>query len=571
MNVPAPSKQPETMLQKEARIFLDHLRRLGNCILNKTFDLTVKGSQRRFRALIFLFVAVGTILVLRGHPSEAWWEEVELLFRYLFNPSFAQNNPNSLTRFINFAFGAMFAPRNLRLLPVFILPFIIALQAAATYLADIFEIENVKIARKFIVQVALTGSREKIRIRHGDVIEKDKKSPIYLIGGPGQAVVELDSAALFEKPNGKPRIIGPTVKGKIKLEGFERFRQAIDLRDQYTDPLDVKSRSLDGIPISTTDVRMVFSIWREEKQPSAKNPHPFSEDAVRTLIYGQASRVVLDGPNPSEPPSSWTGTIQGLIRSQLGGFMSKHRLAEYLASIGPPEVQQARQREEDIVRVGNEVIAEDDELEPRDIPPPPDFQARHVVSNLFSQFAEDFTKNASKRGVELGWIGVGTWKMPTKITEEIITGKHLEAWQLNRENLQRGSEMAMDGLRQDTKLQQTLRLIQNVPLARFRQNETRDHEYTVKALLIAYREQLIEIIELLRKSNQTMPENVRAAVHYLHAAIKHIEDVLGIKHWVGGAGPGFSAGAPFPSPGGSGPKSSSTTGVPSFPSDFSED
>ena len=553
---PTSPKKPETMLQKETRIFREELRRLGNCALNKTFDLTVKGSQRRNQALIILFLLLGMLFTISTHPLAAWGSEIGLFFRYLFNPTFAQATPNAPAQFFNFAFGAILAPQTLRYLPIFVLPFFFALQAAATYLADIFEIEQIEIAREFIRQVALTGSHNSITIGKGEVVEADKKSPIYLIGGPGQVVVELDTAALFEKPNGHPRVIGPTVKGKAILEGFERFRQAIDLRDQYTDPLDVKSRSLDGVRVSASDVRLVFSVWRENKEPSAVSPHPFSEKAIQSLVYGQASRVVLDGPHPSEPPSSWTGAIQGLIRGELGGFMSTNRLAEYLASIGPPEVQRARRQEDEIVKVSKVVIVEGDELEVRDVPSAPNFQPRHIVSNLFSQFTEGFSKNASNRGVQLGWIGVGTWKTPS----EIVPEKHLEAWRLSRENLARGNQGELDGLRNETQLQQTLRLVQNIPLARFQQNNAREHKDIIQDLLIAYREQLIEAIELLVKSNRQEPPIVRAA-------IKHIEGILGIKHWVGAASSTSSGGTPppAPKPSSSHKKTGKTTGVPSTP------
>ncbi len=554
--VPAPPKKPETALQKETRILREELGRLGNCILNKTFDLTLKGSQRRNQALIILFLLLGALFAISTHPLAAWGSEIGLFFRYLFNQTFAQTTPDAPAQFFSFAFGAILAPQTLRFLPIFILPFIFALQAAATYLADIFEIEQIEIAREFIRQVALTGGHHSIRIGQGEVAEADKKSPIYLIGGPGQVVVELDTAALFEKPNGKPRVIGPTVKGKATLEGFERFRQAIDLRDQYTDSLDVKSRSLDGIRVSASDVRLVFSVWRENKEPSAERPHPFSEKAIQSLIYKQTSRVVLDGPHPSEPPSSWVGAIQGLIRGELGGFMSKHQLAEYLASIGSPEVQRARQQEDEIVKVGKVVIAEGDDLEARNIPPAPNFQPRHIISNLFSQFTEGFSKKANNRGVQLGWIGVGTWKTPS----EIVPEKHLEAWRLSRENLARGNQGELDGLRNESQLQQTLRLVQNIPLARFRQNETREHKDIIQDLLIAYREQLIEAIELLVKSNRPEPPIVRAA-------ITHIEGILGIKHWVGATSSSSDDGTPPPEPKSSPSrkKAGETTGIPSIP------
>ena len=561
MTVPDTQQKPESMFQKEQRKLGETLKRLGNCFLNKTFDLSLKGSQRRQQAMTVLFIGAGVIFTLSYHPIDQWTAALRNIFQYLFNPEFMRANPQTPIDFFRFAFGAMLAPKTLRYLPLFILPYLIALQAAATYLADIFEIKPadiVEVAREFIRQVAFTGAHKSITIRNGEIAEQDKKSPVYLIGGPGQVVVELDSAALFEKPTGQPHIIGPTVKGKVKLEGFERLRQAFDLRDQYTDPLDIKTRSIDGIPISTTDVRMVYSVWRDGKESSTETPHPFDEKAIATLVYSQTARVIVDGPYPSELPSSWTGAMQGPIRGKLGAFMSTHRLAEYLASIGTPEIERARQLEEEIVKVGKEVVAEDDTLEPRNVPPQPEFKARHI----FSQFAEDFNKTSSSKGVQVAWIGVGTWKAPN----EIVTGKHLEAWRLSRENITRGNQGALNSLRSEAELQQTLRLIQDVPLARFRQSTGKEHKNIMQDLLIGYREQLIETIVLLKKSDKSVPDSI-------NAAIKHIEKVLKIKHWVRGAdsSPGEDAGEVTSSdedP--SDPPPGPSKGVPSTPDEYDE-
>jgi hypothetical protein len=95
-------------------------------------------------------------------------------------------------------------------LPIFLAPFFIALQSAAIYLADIFELSDVRVARSFIWEVALSGSDETIRITKGDIADEHRTSSNYLIGGPGKVIVDLDSVALFEKPDGTPHIIGPT-------------------------------------------------------------------------------------------------------------------------------------------------------------------------------------------------------------------------------------------------------------------------------------------------------------------------------------------------------------------------
>lgn len=519
MTLSSTPQTPETLLQKERRICREQLRRLANCFINRTFELTVKGSQRRNQLLIALFIMFGIFFTFMAHPLVDWGNELSHLFQALFSLNFMTTAPLATTQFFTFALGAIIDPDTLRYLPVLILPFLIALQSAAIYLADIFELKKVEIAREFILQVALQGSNESIRIGNGEVSEKDKNSPIYQIGGPGQVLVELDTAVLFEKPNGQPHVIGPTTKGKAKLEGFERFRQAIDLRNQYTDPLVVKSRSFEGIPVSAVDVRLVFSVWREGKQPSVENPHPFSEKAIESLVYRQASRVILDRPNPSEPPSSWTGTIQGLIRSELGGFMSRHRLTEYLASIGPPEIQQARQREQEITRIGNAVVV-NNTLVPRAIPSVPNFQARNIVSSLFSQFAEGFTQNASNRGVELDWIGIGTWKTPN----EIIPEQHLDAWKLSLENLKLSRQENIDAHRENIGTQELLQMIRETPLMTYQEclSAGLDDQKVVKELLLAYRSQLKLAWDIYRSRDQFPPPDLREALRLIIGLVSYI-------------------------------------------------
>ena len=521
MTVRAAPRIAESALRREGRVLRQQLGRLSNCLLNRTFDLSAKGSQRRARMLLILLPVLAFLFSLLTYPLEQWAGQFSRLLQYLFVPSFAQANPGVFTAFLGFVWNAFFGPQTLRYLPVVLLPFILALQAAASYLDDIFELGRVDIAREFILQVALTGSRKHIRIGGGVVAQEHLDSPIYKIGGPGQVEVELDSVALFEKPDGRPHVIGPTVDGKATLEGFERLRQVIDLRDQYPDSLIVPSRSLDGIPVSTVDVRMVFSIWRKNQPASAEHPHPFDPKAVEALVYDQTSRVTLGERCPSAPPEYWTKPSLSLIRGELGGFMGKHRLVEYLASIGPAETQQARQREDEIRKAEDAVLPGEDPAEARPEPELPDFYPRHKISSLFSQFAREFSEKASKRGLELHWVGIGTWKMPTKITDEVITGKHLDAWRLSSENLVRGSQEAIQDLRQETRLQQIIRQIQDIPLARFQNSSTEKYRHRVQDLLVAYRQQLIEAMELLRKSNKVVPRSITRAIEYLSNVIAH--------------------------------------------------
>ena len=586
----------ETTLQKEQHLFNELSRRLANALINRVFDLRPEQAVQRMQYLLFLFFLSGFLITLthENYSLRFWAQHIQSIFLYMFNSAYAATyNGNPFIDFLNFAVRAFTDPHTLQYLPIFLAPFFIALQSAAIYLADIFELEDVGVARSFIREVALTASDETIRIKHGEISEEHRQSSNYLIGGPGKVIVDLDSVALFEKPDGTPHVIGPTGKqpgGKATLEGFERFRQAIDIRDHYVDLRDqdpqsqsVKSRSRDGLPITATDVRLMFSVYRGEKQKtSPQYPYPFSREAIEKIVYRAVSRVTPDQPNPSAYEFSWINNMIGLIRSKLSRFMSERKLSDYLASIGIPEFEKTRQNEELIAEKVQQLTQQTDEsIKNQKIKPPPTFTPRHEITNLFSQFTEEFTKDARNNGVELHWIGVGTWKTSV----ELVPEKHLEAWKVSQDNLKNGSAEALKMSENEAMLQKMQALIRSVPLDAFeeindsgrrsrkrskkdprdKENERQtdlaianeglveegmddmlssivllqafqsrrahssdyydlDHEGAMRLLLLEYRKQLIEAIEFMKARNETVPPKIEEAR-------KHIDGQLG--HWVG--------------------------------------
>ena len=472
----SPSPQPpvDSALKKERRLFGELFDRFINSLLNWLFDLRPERAQRRMRNLTILFLLSGILICLNYYPPGLWAGYLTEVFSYLLKPDYArayQGEPFS--KFLTFAFQAFTDPRVFQYFPIFLAPFFIALHLAALYLADIFELDDVAIARSFVWEVALSGSDETMRISQGKVGDPHLESSNYLIGGPGKVIVDLDSVALFERADGTTHVIGPTGRelgGRATIEGFERFRQAIDIRDHYVELRDqdsksqsVRGRSRDGIPITATDVRLMFSIFRgENSQPSAEFPYPFGRDAIERIVYKSVSRVTPDQKEPSAYEFSWVNNMIGLIRSRLGGFMSERSLTEYLASVGLPEIEKAKEREELIAEQLRRLTQPDEEAKTPALKPPPQFTPRHQITSLFSQFAEDFTKSARNNGVELHWIGVGTWKTPPEI--QIVSEKHLEAWKLSQENMRNGSQEAMNKAESQAMLEKMEALIRSVPI-----------------------------------------------------------------------------------------------------------
>ena len=535
---PARAKSPA---QVEWETFRGLVARLANHSINSLFDLSIKGPGRRRHWAFYLFVAV----ICAG---------------FLLHSLFYLNPILALPRQPETAGNLFFLVVTVvRLILVFVLPPMIALNLTSDYLADVFELPEAATAREFLGGLALAGNERIVHIRGGAIASEDEKSPVVLIGGPGRVQVELDSAALFEKPDGRPHVIGPTTGGSRNsgrsessggpyweqqhtavLEGFERVRRPIiNLRDQFIgnpsgEPMTIVGRSLDGITVSAADVRALFSIRRspfaDGGAPDKEKPYPFVEESVEELIYRQSVRVLSEGPHPSEVPPPWTSTMQALVRADITQFMNQNNLTDYLASFGAPEMEMAEFRE-DTLLVQSHQFSPDEPPAAAPGLPKGRFHPRTELSDRFKRFTDGFIHKAHERGLELHWIGVGTWKIADEIAGEIINGRHIEAWRISRENAARSNPQAIRTLTENAMLDEKLRLIQNVPLAAHHNNLYNNlynnqaaGEKILKTFLMDYWEQLGEALEACYNDPGTdLPE-----LRELEQAVQRMEAMLGV-------------------------------------------
>jgi hypothetical protein len=342
----------------------------------------------------------------------------------------------------------------------------LALLVAGLYLDDIYELDDVGVTRQYINWAAFGGEYNHITIRDGSIAPEYRKSPIARIGGPGRVNVHLENAALFELSNGAPDVVGPTVRGMHILHGFERLRRVIDLRDQVIE-LTVEGRTQDGIRVTAKDVKLVYSILRKPSDnpplPGFQQPYAYNKMAIQDMVYnlgrGQSGEA-----------------MRNLIRSSLRQFIAERTLNEFLTN------------------------ANNSELAPRE-----------QLSNLFMDFAKDFSRRAAGRGVQLTWIGVGTWVTPS----EIIPARNLEAWKLSCQaqaletpnQLQKALEVGRVG--------EALTLIGEVPAVFYAlQRQNVPDRARLRALLKVYREKLHTAREQFLAVHQPVPLDLEAA--YLH-------------------------------------------------------
>ncbi len=490
--------------------------------LNSYFDLTVRGRGYREIRTVVAVLAIGVLAFV-----------IHMLIAV--NQISAPSAPMPLAAVIEA--GLITAVRTALILAIAIL---FGLQVAGEFLADIFEVRDTRIAWDFLQRLVSGKGRSVLHLREGRIAEEDRNSPLLVIGGPGYVVTDNDTVALFELPDGTPHVVGPGIesdgKGQIVLTGFERLREpVVSLRDQYIGslggtPMEVVSRSLDGIPISAVDVRGVYSLRRKASEADAdlpgSPPYPFDPEALEQLVYNQAVRVLTDGPHPSGEPGGWSATMNELIHDSLAEFMSHSKLGEYVAGVGEKEVELAEFREDTILSQTIRLSSEMTEPGTSSEPPRPAFHSRTELTARFLSEDEDFASRAGKYGLQLHWIGVGTWRVPDEASSEAVRQKHMDAWRLHLETTARADPKALATAAETAAVEEKLRLMREVPITSHQRNQERyrDKDVLIECLLQDFWEQMGDTLNVCYDNGPLSPEQQK-----LEQAVAAIEDLLKIR------------------------------------------
>lgn len=398
---------------------------------------------------------------IRGYARTIAWAILSGLTLILFF-FFAQNTLERL---------AVLGLSLVKYLPLFGVIYALARKKAASYLADIYELEDESIADNFIEEVTFGYGSNQVTIHEGKISEKDERSPIILIGGPGQIQVNLDSVALLERVDGSPEIIYP--RGKPwKLGRFQRIREIgkydevgkreyaiINLRDQFVRGLSVKSRTKDGIPLEAQDIKILFSILRKPKDEAPENdPYHFDENAVYSLVYDQT--IITPPPAKTAGVSfPWDTTVIPLVTTELENLITSRNLSEILASISHKEIDALNMNEATNKQMRIEMTGEQTVAGSANSFRTPNFESRSKITAQF--FSKEFKEKAAKLGVAIHWIDIGTWQLPSElILEELKIG-----WQLMRENNHRRGDIERSAKRHE--MRELIDLVNNVIVASY--------------------------------------------------------------------------------------------------------
>lgn len=285
---------------------------------------------------------------------------------------------------------SFFAPQLLRHVLPILGGLYLAIRLGSHYLADMHELKSLAIARRHLMAALFGIGHDTLVVSQGDIADLDHNSPLLRLGGPGYLNVHLGFAAVLEDISGLPKVYGP--QGRRFMKGFERLRDVIDLRDQLRRVPELRAVTSDGVEISARDVQMVFRVFGGQQARSLESPYPYTDEAVRRLIYGQ--------PVSDRGPRRWTEGLDRLVIEQIETFVSSLSFENLLAL--RPEAAQRRAAPE-VFHISRRSLTER-------------FHTSEVERGLQEQ------------GLELIWVGVGTWEVRSG-GSELSAGKALlDAW-----------------------------------------------------------------------------------------------------------------------------------------------
>lgn len=513
-----------------------------NQILNQIFMLNESAARNRHLVFSIAFLGIWMFLAIFLHPF--------LDFSFYAFERLAQYNYFPID-VINHLIAVFFAWDVLLIMSGIYLSGFVSRQLASIYLADVFEIKDLSIAEKFISQAAFANSYiGAIHIEDGQVRTEDHKSPSFRIGGPGIVQINLENAAVFEKMDGSSTIVSPTATAPYILEGFERLRTVIDLRDQTTN-FSINSRTRDGIKVEIKDIRLIFSVFRDNISRTLTRPYPFNKEGLNWLIYNQTK-----GP--------WTSSLVGLVRGELARYISQHNLSEILAAPGEPEIQQQINHHQMIskkIRTNHRhttrykthrlMYGKRKRNGPNYLPiyfwkakhkkdmrysrqfanlnvKYPSFATRNQLSNIFyDEFNSNFIQRAHQRGVHLEWINVGTWHTPTSLVLE----QHMDAWAIASENEVRSNPKVLNSVKAQARQQELSNIIRQLPgkkLADYQYYQLPVDEIFMK-LIQDYAAKLRLAADLYRAQKGRVPKQIETALkHIRNLQLQEIKNEGGV-------------------------------------------
>lgn len=252
-----------------------------------------------------------------------------------------------------------------------------ALMAGASYIRKLHGLEHYSTAIRFL-WVSLFGiGYPRLVISDGIAqLQPEEENILYRIGGPGYLVIRPGNLVLLERLEHPAAILAA---GKHFVSRFEKIREIISLEDQHSRIEELTAVTKDGIELRVRGIEFRYRLWADMRERTHTDPYPFSEQAVRNLVYNRSAK---NGEVPS-----WAAAVGGIIRGTISEYINRNQA--------------------DLITA------------PRYLEGDP----RAEIEKLFK--SERVRKRLKSIGTQLLWIDIGHFDF----AEEIVDKERLKTWQ----------------------------------------------------------------------------------------------------------------------------------------------
>jgi hypothetical protein len=343
-----------------------------------TFHLGTSDFQNLFGLLrVLLFIG---ILMFFGAYGSIYFHNVvptEMAAQY------RQNSPWVFGWWSDFFLVPFAAVLNQYSIRYMIVPFIAMLSvliAGAYFIKDVYALPHFGTAFHYVISSMFTIRYPRITIDKGRQPEERKSiNLLQKIGGPGYAVIEPGSAAIFRHLR---ELSDPYVSTTHFMAPFERIAHTVDLAEQQGDiDFSIKVSTRDGIKINLSDVHYRYRIRQaRDGQPvrrTINDPYPFDASALTNMI----SNLTVQNSGLDK----WSDAVERTINGEITDFIAAHSI-DYLTA-------------------------------PRNGTPNPRSELNH-------QLLTRVNRNLENSGAELLWVDVGH----IHIEDEQVDKQRTELW-----------------------------------------------------------------------------------------------------------------------------------------------
>lgn len=270
----------------------------------------------------------------------------------------------------------------LRYLAIPVLAVGLALLFGAEYIQYLYRLRSLKLAFQYLLAVLFGIKYPTLVIDNGrKLLKENEENLLDVIGGPGWLVVQTGNVVVLERCGGPPVVYGA---GTHFISRRERIKEIISLMEHKDVIPEVRAFSRDGIEVILRNVNFRYRLDSGEstgngRKYSLDNPHPFSEEAARRMVYRRS--LSANG------PESWHAGVRGGVIGEITSYINSHSLDQLM------------------------------------------FPSQHGINpraEIAARFESPATRKKMRdRGAELLFVGIGEFAIPN----QDITQEWLRYWQ----------------------------------------------------------------------------------------------------------------------------------------------